>query len=558
MRASNALTNAQIARAALIVLLGFLASGLLGFLRTAVLSAQFGTAEAYGAFIAAQRIPEVIFNLVAGGALGSSFIPVFAQLRDGDEADAWQLASAVMTLAALAAAVLGLVVILTAPLLVQTVLLPGRDAAAQALTAELMRLMMVTPFIFAISGLLMGILQTYGMFVLPSVAISMNSIGIILGALLLAPIIGEPYTLAERLSVAVGLPSGLSLAQVGRNSVYGLAWGAVLSALLHLAVQLPGLSQIKAKLRVLPRFSVPGVWDVLRLMGPRVLGIAVVQINFVVNIILTSGMVEGSIVALTTAFNLMFFALGLIGQSVGSAVFPTLAALYAAEDWDGYKDRLANAMRSVLFLAFPATVAFIVFGEPIVSVFEYNNWTSEDSVATAWALGFYAIGIAGFALLEVLSRAFYALADTWTPVVIGVGAMVSNIILSILFAQVIGEPQSLTRGAFAGLALANALTTLVEAALLWWLMRRRIGARGSARGLKDGFVLSGLWRQLLAALVMGAVLLWLNDVVALRGLPMVLLGGSVGGVVFFGVSILLGLDEAKAVPLAVLRRLRRS
>jgi putative peptidoglycan lipid II flippase len=318
-------------------------------------------------------------------------------------------------------------------------------------------------------------------------------------------------------------------------------------------VQIPGLIRLRAPLRPLANWRAPGVMRVLSLMGPRVLGLAVVQINFVVNIILTSGMVEGSLVALSNAFTLMFTMLGIIAQSVGSAVFPTLSALYAANDLDGYKNRLASAMRSVLFLAFPATAVAIVMGEPLVRIFERGAWTPESTAATAWALAFYATGIAGFALLEVLSRAFYAIADTWTPVVIGIAAMVSNIILSIIFSRILGDPNSLARGAFAGLALANALTTLLEALVLWWLLRRRIG------GGQDHVVIAGAWRVALAALVMGVVLvIVVNALQGSNNWLVLLVCGVIGGGVFFGVSWLLGLDEARVVPLMILRRLRRS
>lgn len=535
MSASKALNNQQIIRAALVVLVGFLASGVLGIVRNAIISAQFGTSSTIEAFLAAQRIPETIFVLVAGGALGSSFIPVYARIRAEDEKQAWRLASTVTSLAALAAAILGVVVVITAPWLVSNVLLSESGPEIQSITVDMMRLMMVTPFIFSISGLVMGLLQSHGLFLLPSLAISMNHIGIMIGALVIAPL----------------LPAAEGLAQVDNYNVYGLAYGAVLSALLHLVIQIPGLVQIRAQLWPSFNWKMPGVMEVLRLMGPRVLGLGVVQVNFLVNIILTDRMIEGSFAAVTYAFTLLLFALGIIAQSVGSAVFPTLSALIAENDITGYKLRLAQAMRSVIFLAIPSTVALIVMGGPLVSVlYERGRWTAEDTAATAWALAFYATGIVGFALLEVLSRAFYALADTWTPVKIGIGAMVSNIVLSIVFMQIIGDPNDLTRGPFAGLALANALTTLIEAVLLWWLLRRRIG------DLNDRYILTAAAKATLAALLMGVVL-WLVLNAQLNAFLTLLVGGGIGAAVFFGVSLVLGLEEARAVPQMLLRRFRR-
>jgi putative peptidoglycan lipid II flippase len=268
---------------------------------------------------------------------------------------------------------------------------------------------------------------------------------------------------------------------------------------------------------------------------------------------LTSGMLPGSNSALTMAVMLTFFALGIIGQSVGSAVFPSLSALAAEQDFDGFKDRLTGALRSVLFLAFPATVVLVLLGEPLVEILlQRNLWRAEDTQATAWALAFYATGIAGVALLEVLSRAFYALEDTWTPVKIGIAAMLSNIGLSLLFIQFVGDPDSLVRGPFAGLALANALTTNLEALLLWWLLRRRIGP------IQDRRLLQGAGKALLAALLMGAALLPLLAAWGDQG-PLLLLVAcaGLGAAIFFGVSLLLGLDEARAVPAMLLRRLRR-
>jgi putative peptidoglycan lipid II flippase len=547
MSQSRALSNNQFLRATLIALAGFLASGILGFVRTWVLAGTFGTSGAYDAFVAAQRLPETIFVLVAGGALGSSFIPIYAKRREADEEEAWRLASAVMSLASIAAALLGILLALFAEPIMVYFLLRNGSGEQQILAANMMRMMMITPFIFSISGLIMGILQSHGLFFLPSMAISMNSIGIILGAWFLAPLLATvPYSPVETIALQATLP----IDQVGGNSVYGLAYGAILSAVLHLLVQIPGLVQIKAKLRPLLNHRIEGVMQILKLMLPRVLGLAVVQLNFLIITPLATSMVEGSLVALNTAFILLFTIIGVIGQSVGTAVFPSLSALHAEGNMDGFKARLASAMRNALFLAIPATVGLILMGEPAVSLFEQGAWTSESTRATAWALSFYATGLAGFVLLEILARAFYALEDTWTPVLVGIGAMASNIALNYVFIQFIGDPKSLEHGAFAGLAFANASTSLVEALFLWWLMRRRIGS------IQDGYMLDGIIKSTVAAVIMGIVL-WLMYFLPVRGIGLALLGGIGGILVFFGVSFMLGLEEAKVVPAMLMRRFRR-
>ncbi len=552
MSQNQALSNRQIIEKAVIVLLGFLASGLLGFLRIGVVVTQFGAGDVLDAFSIAQQLPETVFVLVAGGALGSSFIPIYARLRESDAKQAWRLASAVMSLSAAAAALFGLLVALFAPQVVELIFffsppLEAGQLAALArpeqrqLIVDMVRLMMLTPVIFSVSGLVMGILQSHALFLLPAIAISMNNIGLIFGALVIAPL----------------LPPHPTIGQVGALNVMGLAYGAVLSAVLHLLVQLPGLFQIRARLRILLSPRVPGLFDVLRMMLPRVFGLAVVQVNFYVNIFFTRHMVEGSYSALRYAFMLTFFALGMIGQSVGAAVFPSLAALRAAGDYAGFSDRLARALRNVLFLSFPASALIIVLGEPLVSVLQRGQCTADCTAAVAWALSFYAIGIAGFALLEVLSRAFYALEDTKTPVMAGVGAMLGNIALSALFVRLIGDPASLARGPFAGLALANALTTLVEALVLWWLLRRRLYNLSGQRGLHDRAILRSAGGSLLLSLLMALALWLLARSLPLSGLPLALLGGLLGALLFFGGGYVFGLSEARALLEPLLRRLKR-
>lgn len=517
---TRALSNTQIARAALVVVFGFLASGVLGLVRTAAFSITFGASDSLDAFYAAQRIPETLFVLVAGGALGSSFIPVFERFLSKDDTDgAWRLASAVMSCVAVIAVIIAALIAVAAPILVPPILEPGADAAQQALTTSLTQIMLLTVVIFSISGLLMGILNAQGLFTLPALALSMNNIGQIFGAFVLTRLFPP------------------------ENAVYGLAWGAVLGAALHLIIQLPGLRGAGARLRVLVDPRVAGVREVLVLMLPRILGLAVVQINFIVNVNLTSGMAEGSRTALITAWQLMFFALGVIAQSVGTALFPSLSALAASNDMDGYKDRLASALRNVLFLSFPASVGLMLLGQPVIALaFQYGEWGETSTAATAWALAFFAVGIAGHSLLEVLSRAFYALGDTRTPVTIGVGAMIANIALSLLLIQFIGDPDDLRMGAFGGLALANSLTTLAEGVILWALLRRRIG------GVNDRHVIDGALRSLLAAGIMGAGIMALLPLVP----PLVLIPGGV--VVFFGAALILRIDEVFSVPRAFLRR----
>jgi putative peptidoglycan lipid II flippase len=432
-----------------------------------------------------------------------------------------------MTLVTVAGTILAFVAELLAPWLTAYVLLPDAAPDQQALTASLMRVMLATVLIFGISGLIMGILNTYQHFLMPAIAPSMSNVGLIIGAVFLAPHFG----------------------------VFGLAYGAVLGAILHLGVQIPALLQVRPQLR--PRFDVNTP--------------AVVQINFVVNTALASGMAPGSLTALTVAFTLMFTVLGVLGQSVGTAVFPSLAALSAQNDYDGFRRTLAGALRGVLFMSIPATIGLMVLAVPLIATInEHGRWSAQDTMAAAWALQFFAVGLVGFALQEILARAFYALYDTMTPVLIGVSGMILNVILSLILIQFVqgqsvpfGPMQNPLRsvnlwlpgagqGPFGGLALANSLATLIESVVLWLLLRRRLN------GLDDRQVLSVAGRALIAALVMGFVVYGIAH--AIGNLPPVMVlivGAAVGMISFELLALRLNIPEARSVPETVLRRFRR-
>jgi putative peptidoglycan lipid II flippase len=545
MPEDRALSSRQIQVASVVIALSFVLSGALGVVRQAIIGGLFGAGSALDAFYAAFRIPEMLFTLVAGGALGSAFIPVYSRYLSRDDTEgAARLASAVMMVILLLASGLALIACLLSPAITATVLLPGASAAQQALTAELMRVMLLTVIIFSVSGLVMGILNANQRFLAPALAPSMNNIGLIFGAIMFAPSMG----------------------------VHGLALGAVLGAILHLVIQLPALRATRPGLRFLRDVRVPGTGQVIRLMGPRVIGSAAVQINFVVNTALASGMAPGSLTALTVAFNLMFVVLGVIGQSVGTAIFPTLSLLGARDDgYAGFRRTLAGALRGVLTLAIPATIGLILLAGPLVAtIYERGRWSQADTVAASWALMFYALGLSAFVLQEVLNRAFFALQDTLTPVAIAIGGMFINVLLSLLLIRVVqgqaipfGTPvnpltslalwtESPGQGPFGGLALANALATMIESAVLWALLRRRIGS------LEDRAVLRTSLRALAAALPMGAAVYVVAELLANQPAPVILLGaGAAGLVVFQGAALLVGLPEARAIPATLFGRFRR-
>jgi putative peptidoglycan lipid II flippase len=525
---ARALTGQQIARAAGMVMIAFVASGVLGVVRQAAISSAFGAGAQLDAFSAAQRVPETLFVLIAGGALGSAFIPVFTHfLADKDDAGAQRLANGVITLLLAASTLLALAAFALAGPLTRTLLLPDAAPATQALAVKLTRIMLPTVIIFGVSGLIMGILNAHQHFLAPALAPSLYNTGLIIGALVLAR---------------------------GGN-VHGLAWGALIGAGLHLAIQLPTLRRLSFRYRPAISLNIPGVREVLWLMGPRVIGLGIVQVNFWVNTALASGMMEGSVAALTNAFLLLMTVLGVVGRSVGTAVFPTLSTLSATHEMDSFRRTLAGALSSVLFLSIPAGIGLAVISQPLIHLlFQRGEWTSTDTAGTAWALALFGVGLAGHTVLEILVRAFYALHDTWTPVKVGTLTMLLNIVLSLGLIRVFGYPDrtDFGRGPLGGLALAMSVATAVESAVLWVLLSRRIG------GIDERRVLDSAARTLIASLIMaGATSGFLAALPDLPTLLRVIGSAGVGAVMFGGAALLLRVEQAVLLPRAVLRRVRR-
>jgi putative peptidoglycan lipid II flippase len=509
----------QIAKAATLVMALFVVSRVLGMVRQMVIGALFGTRGDLDAYLAAARISETVFLVITGGALGSAFIPTFADhLAKEDHAGGWRLASAVANLALIVLTVTAGLIAILAPVLVRTAIAPGFDAPQQALTARLLRLMLISPVIFGVSGVVMGALNAHQHFLLPALAPSVYNLSIIGGALLLGPRLG----------------------------VSGMAIGVVVGAALHLLMQVPGLVRYGARYTPTLGLDNPSVREVGRLMAPRVLGTAITQLNFVVNNSLASGMGEGAVSAINYAWLLMLLPQGVFAQAVGTAAFPTFAGQAARGERAEMRGTLAATLRAVFFLSLPATVGLLVLGRPLVGLlFERGAFEAASTEAVAWALAFYALGLVGHAGLEIIARAFYALHDTFTPVWMGGLAMGLNVALSLTLPGIfdlVGWPPH------AGLALANSVATLLELAGLLVLIQRRMNGLEGRRTL-TAFAKSGL-----AALAMGGILLGWQAL--LPGAGTLVLGGVgvvLGVATYVGVALLLRVEELRIIA-GLLRR----
>ncbi|MGI6741147.1 MAG: murein biosynthesis integral membrane protein MurJ [Brevefilum sp.] len=518
--------NQQIARAAGTVMFAFIISNLVGVLRGMVITRAFGTSTELDSFNAANRIVEVLFNLVAGGALGSAFIPTFTGfLAREDRPGAWRLASGVINLVMLVLIVVSIVAWIFAPAIVQDglfVLVPGSDPVQELLTTHLLRMMLPAVVIFGLSGLVMGILNAHQVFLIPAIAPAMYSLGMILGTLLLPDRLG----------------------------IQRLAIGVLAGALMHLLVKMPRLLRLNERAyHFYLGLRDKAVLEVFRLMGPRLLGVAVVQLNFIVNTIIALSQPEGSVTAITLAFSLMLMPQMAVAQSAAIASLPTFSAQVALGKFDEMRRSLASTLRAVLLLAIPAMVGLILLRTPLVTLlYQRGAFTERSTELVVWALLWYALGLVGHSLVEILSRAFYALHDTRTPVIVGVSAMGLNIAFSLWFSALFVRAGWMPHG---GLALANSLATALESGVLLILMKKRL------KGIEGVSIWQGVGVSLVGTALMAAVVLGWQVLVGTRSNFLTVLGGlGLGLAAYIGLLWVLKVSELRGMVQVIRNRFR--
>jgi putative peptidoglycan lipid II flippase len=513
--------NRQIAKSAGKVMIALLISNIANLISLVLNAVTFGTSADMDAFLAANRVSETLFVLMAGGALGSAFIPTLTGLlTKGERNTAWKLASAIANLVLIVLIIAASLAFIFAQPLVHYILAPGfsTDPSQEALTVDLLRIMLPSAVIFGISGLLMGILNSHQVFFIPALTPAMYRLGMIFGVLFLAPSMG----------------------------IYGLAWGVVIGSCLHLLLQVPSLLKLKGIYFPSLGLKMPEVRHVGALMLPRVFGVAVVQLNFWVNTRLASYMIEGSVTGINWGFTMMLFPQAIIGQAVATAALPTLSAQFSEGKMDDLRGSLAASMRGILLLAIPASVGLVLLRQSIVALMmQYGEFTEASTQLISWALLWFSVGLVGHCLVEILARAFYAMHNTKTPVFIGAAAMGLNVVFSLLFSAWFLKIGWMPLG---GLALANSLATALEAAGLVIFMRQKVG------GLQGQRIIKGTLQALFAASIMGLFIWgWLE---LTSGQPAWLtgIGGVIiGGLVYTLVIFLLKVPEMQAL-LGVLKR----
>ncbi len=560
-------TPQSMARNTIILMIAFATAKAISLAQTFIIASVFGVGDEWDAFVTANRIPEQIVLLIGGGALSYAFIPIFSSfLARRDTEHAWQLASSVINTVFVVTLMLSIAGFFAAPWLVEHVVAPGFGADKIDQTVKLMRILLISTLVFSISGIFQGILHSFNHFLLPALAPILFDVGLLFGVAFL----------------------------IGPFGVYGIAWGAVLGALMHLGIQIPGLIRYRA--RWIPRLGWhdPALHRVVRLMIPRVLGLGVTTFNTIVFNNIASRMGSGAVSAFDWGYRLMNIPETLIGSAMGFVVFPTLAALSELGDLEHKRRAMSGAVRFIVIATIPAAAGLILIGRPMIGLLERGAFDARDSALVYGALQFFAFGLIFQSIHEVIARSFYADKDTFTPLWVSVIAAVVNVAIvgglylgfverldDTLQAAFVSWGERYAGGEYAaafdalaaasarvtdtlasvtgvgGLALGYSAIFLVELALLLVILRRRWG------GIDEAALISTTLRTIAATGVMVAVVLgvdallgrlgWHDAGLLLSALRVLGLAGA--GAIAFGLSALaFGVQEIRALPKLVLRR----
>src|SRR5262245_44192160 len=452
--------NAHQSRAALtrnagIISLAVMASRLLGLVRDQVFAALFGAGLQYDAFLTAFRVPNLLRDLLAEGALSSAFVTTFTQtLHNKGKASAVNLSDRVATLSMIVIAVISIMAWIFSAEIVR-LLAPGFFAVPgkAELTISLTRIMIPFLLLIVLAAQAMGMLNAFNVYGIPALASAFFNLGSILGGLFLGFLLGPI---------------------IGLSAIAGMAYGVVIGGLLQFAVQWPSLRAAGFSYRPALSFTDPGVRQIVRLMGPAVIGTAAVQVNVFVNTNFASSIINpetgmvanGPVSWLNYAFRFMQFPIGVFGVAIATVTLPSISGSAARDNMVEFRQTLARSLALVFLLCVPSAVGLIVLGRPIVGlIFEHGKFTGVDTAQTANALAAYALGLAGYAAVKVLSPAFYALNDARTPMVISLGSIVVNYAINSLLVKPLGH---------VGLALSTSSVALVNFLLLMLFMRRKL------------------------------------------------------------------------------------
>lgn len=431
----------NILSAAFVIMVAYAASGLLGLVRNRLLAANFfgGREAELDVYFAAFVIPDTLFQLLIIGALSAAFIPVFSSYLKKGETEASQLASAAINTITSAFLLLIVAVFLTSRSLAHLIA-PSLDPQSTILLSQLLRIMLFAQVFFALSGFLTAIIQSHQRFLVPAVAPIVYNLGIISGILFLTPKIG----------------------------IFGPAAGVVIGSTLHFAIQLPLAKRLGFNYSLNFDLNHPGVKTIRRLMPLRSLTLAVGQAERFIAVFIATSLTAGSLTIFNFARQLYLLPVTLFGTTIGQAAFPTLSAEMSLDRKKQFQETLKSSIHQALYLSLPSAAIVLVLRLPAVRIaFGARNFPWEATILTSKTVALLSLAIPTQAVIGVLTRAFYAMHDTRTPLITTSVTAALTVILSIVFAQILGL-------GVVGLGLALAVTTLLHALLLSALLHKRI------------------------------------------------------------------------------------
>src|SRR5437588_8233676 len=460
-------------RATGVVGIAILCSRVLGLIREQVFAGLFGAGKNLDAFLMAFRLPNLLRDLFAEGALSTAFITTFSRkiAIEGDES-AWRLANKVATLTAVFMSAVTLLGIVFAPQLVELLTWGNWSPDKTELTILLTRIMWPFMLLFSLAALVMGMLNAKHIFGPPAMASSYFNLGSIIGG------------------VAIGWWLD---PHFGARSLTGLAIGTLIGGVWQLIAQFPSLHRVGYKYRADFQWRDEGVRTVLGLMAPAVIAASAVQVNVLINSGFAASLGNGPVSWLNIAFRLMQLPLGIFGVAVATVTLPLISRSAAVGNTGEFRSALAHSVRLVLLLTIPAAIGLIILAEPIIQlIYQHGRFTHEATIQTAAALRFYAIGLAGYSAVKVLAPAFYALDKRHLPMFVSLASIAVNLLLNWFFTFRLHLGHR-------GLALSTSLVAITNFFFLYSMMRHY------TKRLETGAMLKTIGKLLLAGVVLAAI-----------------------------------------------------
>ena len=496
----SAIRNPQsksIARSAGIVSIAVMGSRILGLVREQVFAAFFGPGVANDAFNIAFRIPNLLRDLFAEGALSAAFVSTFSRtLTQKGEREAWRLANLVSNGLVLVLSVIVIAGIVFAPQIVDLLFEPANPAQAQSafqLTVKLTRILFPFLVMVSLAAVAMGILNSKDRYGVPASASTMFNVGSIIGGLFFAYLFAPEYIAngASALIHQYKLPRDDAGAA---SAITGMAIGTLVGGIMQWLIQVPSLRSVGFRWQPIISFRDEGVRQVMRMMAPAIIGSAALQVNLVVNTTFATSLGEGRVSWLQFAFRLIYLPIGMFGVAISTATLPVASRAAAADNLVEFRQTIAQALRLTFLLTIPSAVGLIVLNKPIIAlIYQHGGrFTDYDTAQTGAALAYYTVGLTAYSAVRVLAPAFYALKDTRVPMMASLFSIITNYAVAKSTVDYFGMGHR-------GLALSISVVSLVNFALLFVFLRRKVGK------IEGGKLLSTFVKVTAAATVMGAI-----------------------------------------------------